>query len=386
MPDLKVADGFVYKRTEHATGDPAQENNSWKLWIPSGIVKDILFQAHDAPNAAHCGTAKLTEKLKRYLFWPKMVAQIRKYVSDCSTCKSTKSPNIVLRPPMGKPMVSERPFQKLYMDLLGPYPRSKSGNIGILIIVDHNTKFHFLHPLKKFTSSRICDYLENYLFYTFGVPEVILTDNGSQFRSASFEAFLTRFGVTHLCTAIYSPQANASERLNRSVIAAIRAYIGSDHGNWDTNLNEISGALRACVHRSTGFSPYFLTFGQNMILHGKDYELLRKLNLLSDDTLLKQQDALQIARSKAKENVSAAHDDNARRYNLRSRTVQFKTGDTVYARNFAQSNAAKKFNAKLAPVFITAIVKRKLSPAYYELMDESGKTLGTYHLKDIQSK
>jgi len=107
------------------------------------------------------------------------------------------------------------------------------------------SKFHFLQPLKIFTSDKICDYLLRYVFYTFGVPESILTDNGSQFKSGQFKAFLTRFGISHISTAIYSPQANASERLNRSVLAAVRAYVGQDHTNWDKQLSEISGSLRA---------------------------------------------------------------------------------------------------------------------------------------------
>jgi len=156
----------------------------------------------------------MIEKLRRHLFWPGMVTQIRSFVSQCSICKSTKSPNKVLRPPMVRPTTSDRPFQRLYMDLLGPYPRSKKRNIGLLIIVDHCTKFHFLQPLRKFTSERICEFLEKHVFYTFGTPESILTDNGSGY----FRAFLTKFGVRH----------NASERVNRSILAAVRAYVSAD--------------------------------------------------------------------------------------------------------------------------------------------------------------
>jgi len=69
-------------------------------------------------------------------------------------------------------------------------------------------------------------------------------------------------------------------------LAAIRAYIGNDHSNWDANLNAISGALRAALHRSTGFSAYFLAIGQNMTLNGNDFALLRKMNMLNDDLRL----------------------------------------------------------------------------------------------------
>jgi len=171
--------------------------------------------------------------------------------------------------------------------------------------------------------------LENSLFCTFGVPETILTDNGSQFVSNYFKAFTTRFGVKHTRTAIYSPQANASERLNRSLLAAIRAYIKEDHTTWDVKLPEIK--IKSSVHQSTGYSPYLLAFGQNMLLNGKDYEILRRLQLLSGDTKIGYPDALQTMRIAARQNISKAHDRNAARYNSRSRNISFKEGDKVLA-------------------------------------------------------
>jgi len=91
---------------------------------------------------------KMIEKLRRHLFWPGMVLQ-------CFISKSTKSPNKVLRPPMRRPTISDRLFQRLYMDLLGPYPWSK-GNIGLLIIVD---------PVQSFTKSEsICEFLRRKYF------------------------------------------------------------------------------------------------------------------------------------------------------------------------------------------------------------------------------
>lgn len=64
--------------------------------------------------------------------------------------------------------------------------------------------------------------------------------------------------------------------------------------------------------------------------------------------------------------------------------MQLKVGDIIHARSCVQSNASKKFSSKLAPVFIKASVKKKISPTYYELVNEDGKNIGVYHLKDIQ--
>jgi len=94
---------------------------------------------------------------------------------------------------------------------------------------------------------------------------VILSENGSQFRARTFQKLMEQYGVKHTLTAVHSPQANASERVNRSVIGAIRAYLRLDQKVWDEFLSRICCALRSEVHSSIGTSPYYMVFGQHMI-------------------------------------------------------------------------------------------------------------------------
>ena len=145
--------------------------------------------------------------------------------------------------------------------------------------MDHLTKFPLIKAVKKFTSSVIISILEEFVFHLFGVPEWVISDNGSQFRSTQFAAFLTKYGVKHMLTAIYSPQSNSSERVNRSIIAAIRSYLAKDQRLWDSHLSEIAVALRSSLHSSLGHSPYYVLLGQQMVTHGDTYALLRKLDL-----------------------------------------------------------------------------------------------------------
>ncbi len=54
---------------------------------------------------------------------------------------------------MGKSLESSRPFEKLFVDFLGPYPRSKRGNTVILIVLDHYSKFVLVKPLREASAS-----------------------------------------------------------------------------------------------------------------------------------------------------------------------------------------------------------------------------------------
>lgn len=273
----------------------------------------------------------------------------------------------------------------MYVDILGPYPRSKKGYIGLLIILDHFSKYHWLCPLRKFTASVIIEFMEKQIFHQYGVPEVVVSDNGSQFKGNEFNAFLTKFGIIHTYTAFYSPQSNASERVNRSIIAAIRAYLKKDHRDWDVNISAISCALRNSIHSSIGVSPYQALYGFDMVTHASTFPLLRSINCLgSSDIRLERKDKLTILRNQISENIKKAYETNVRQYNLRARPISYNIGQEVFRRNFAQSSADRRFNAKLSPMFVKARVKKKLGNCYFVLEDLEGKNVGTYHGKDIK--
>lgn len=387
FPDLKVDEEMVFKRTQFrsASDTVMSEASFWKLWVPLGLTNELVAKAHDPPLSSHCGYFKTLDKLKRYYYWPKMAVQVRNYISNCSTCKETKAPNTVLRPFMGGQFTSERPFQHLYIDLLGPYPRSKAGNTFIFIVLDHFSKFILLKPLRNATSAEIIKFMEKEVFHMFGVPERIMSDNGKQFVSKYMNELCNTYGVKQIFTPLYSPQANASERVNRSILAAIRAYVGSDHSKWDEKITQIASALRNTIHLSTGYSAYYLVFGRNMVTHASTYGLLKKLGAMNSDILVAEEnDMAQIVSESVRKNMERAHEKASKTYNTRAKEVVYSPGQEVYHRNFAQSDFSKGINAKFLKKFVKCRIRSKLGHARYELEDLSGKLIGIYHAKDIR--
>lgn len=387
FPDLKVVGLHLFKRTEYRLGAEREEDSLWKLWIPDPLQAELIVRAHDPPLSAHRGRAKTLELLRRQYYWPGMAGQVRDYVRGCQVCKEVKAPNETLRPPMGQQIIVDRPWQRLYIDLMGPYPRSKAGNTHLLIILDQFTKFPLLHPIRTATAPIISKFLECHVFHLFGVPESILSDNGVQFISNVFKDLLKKYGIKHIRTALYSPQVNASERVNRSILACIRAYIGSDHRDWDVRISEIGNAIRNTKHDSVGYSPHFLVFNRHMIQHGSAYELLREIDCLSNndiETLPPEELQLRLS-SKVKSNLQKAHEIHAKTYNTRSKQVDFQPGQEIFRRNFSQSDFSKQYNSKLANKFIKCRVVRKIGTALYELEDLTGKKLpGTFHAQHLR--
>lgn len=389
LPDLKVRDGIIYKRVlSIPETDDIVADTQWKVWIPEELRQKVIQEAHNPPSASHGGVDKTLNLVRRTNFWPGLTSDVRTFVANCSLCRESKAPNQTLRPLMGKPALAERPFQNMYVDLLGPYPRSKAGNTTILIVLDQLTKFVWLKPLRKATAIEIVKYVESDIFHMVGVPETLLSDNGVQFVSKEFRALLSRYGVRQINTATHAPQANASERVNRSILAAVRTYLESDQTNWDTNISSISSALRNSVHASTKHSPYFAVYGHHMVQHAGAYPILRNLQALEtgDIEVIPPAELRGDINRQVRERLQQVQERSARVYNKRARDVVFQSGQEVFRRNFQQSDATRNFNAKLAKQWIPARIVRRKGASLYEIEDRQGRPIKIpYHAKDLKA-
>lgn len=377
--NLVDQNGKVYIRT-------ASSQNQFRLFVPDDLIPNLLEIHHNAPTAGHLGVEKTFERLSRLYYWPKMYKTVKNFVKNCSLCKTCKAPSYTTRPPMGSFHTPELPWQRIFVDFLGPYPRSKRGYCYVMVILDHFSKFVVFEPLRSITSETAIDTIEKRIFYVFGVPEDVVSDNGKQFTSNKFKSFLEKFGVKHILTPKYSPQSNSSERVNRVILSAIRSYLKTDQRDWDLHLNEIGCAIRTAIHSSTGLSPNHVLFGRNIVLNGKTYDLLRELQVLGDsDVVVDTKMNFEKIRDDVAVHLKLASEKHSHTYNLRSKCRSFSVGQKVFVRNFVLSDAAQRFSAKLAPKFIKAIISEKIGNVAVRCVDESGKNMGVYHLKDIQA-
>lgn len=384
MPDVCVSEKYIYKRMNFATGDALAEDKAWKLWVPRELRDALVQAAHCSPSSGHGGIHKTLSRIREKYYWPAMVKDVQLVVKNCDTCCTNKNTNSFKRPVMGKQFISERPFQRVYIDFMGPYPRTKDGNTVLFVCLDHFSKFVFLEPMRAATAVNVAKFLEKHVFHVFGIPEFVHSDNGKQFTSVLFKDLLDKYGVRHIRTAMYGPQSNAAERVNRSILQMIRSYIGPDQRNWDQTISDIAFALRSTSHSSIGMAPFYSLFGLNMVQHASSYAIYRKLDTVKDaDFALRTGDRLQLIRNQVYKNLDKAYEECARKYNLRSKEVSFKKGQVVYRRNFKLSSKVDNYNAKLAPANVKCVVLEVLGNSLYKLGGLDGKLMGVYHGKDL---
>ncbi|CAD7001074.1 unnamed protein product [Ceratitis capitata] len=87
------------------------------------------------------------------------------------------------------------------------------------------------------------------------------------------------------------------------------------------------------------------TFGQHMVTHAQDYELLRKLDDF-DSSVLEKSDRLKLTRDSIGRNIKAAFEVSAKRYNLRSTKVTGTKGNCMYYLEDVESKRKEYYHLK----------------------------------------
>lgn len=67
---------------------------TWQeIYVPKDlkIREQIIWNNHDDILAGHPGQAKTYELITQDFWWPKLRADITKYISGCETCQRTKT-------------------------------------------------------------------------------------------------------------------------------------------------------------------------------------------------------------------------------------------------------------------------------------------------------
>jgi hypothetical protein len=80
------------------------------------------------------------------------------------------------------------PFAVWGLDLLGPFTNALGVLTHLLIAVNKFTKWIEAKPLAKIGSMQVVDFIQDIIF-RFGVPNSIITNNGTQFTRERFLDF-----------------------------------------------------------------------------------------------------------------------------------------------------------------------------------------------------
>ena len=158
----------------------------------------------------------------------------------------------------------EQPFQQIAMDVVGPLPCTQRGNRFILSICDYATRYPEAIALPSVEAPRVAKELVS-LFSHMGVPDKILTDQGTNFMSSLLEEVYYLLHIKRIRTTPYHPQTDGLvERFNGTLKGMLRKFVSRNQKDWDQYLPYLLFAYREVPQETTGFSPFELLFGRRV--------------------------------------------------------------------------------------------------------------------------
>ncbi|MCG7869896.1 MAG: DDE-type integrase/transposase/recombinase, partial [Candidatus Thiodiazotropha taylori] len=234
------------------------------LVMPQGLRQIAIELNHDLPSSGHQGEDRTKARLREKFFWFGLGKDVTHYVATCSTCNQNKKTTVYGRVPMQEYQAGA-PMERVHLDFLGPLPKTPRGNEHVLMMVDQFTKWVECVPLPSQTAEVTAKAAVDSFFSRFGYPYQIFTDQGRNFESKLFIALCEALEIHKARTTPYRPSANGQvERYNRTLMDAVRCYINDSQDQWDLHLQQIAGALRSSVNRSTGFTANRLMLGREV--------------------------------------------------------------------------------------------------------------------------
>ena len=69
------------------------------------------------------------------------------------------------------------------IDLLGPFPPAKGQRKFVIVAINYFTKYVEAEALSSITDKQVCQFIWRNIITRYGIPRVIISDNGRQFVS-----------------------------------------------------------------------------------------------------------------------------------------------------------------------------------------------------------
>ena len=259
---LSIHNGLLIRTiTENGNNTPILQTV-----LPSPLRQVVLHQLHDLRLVGHLGIQRTIARVRRRYYWPGLSLDVSRWCASCPECAGRKG-----KPPPRRAPLTQKPtgapFDRIAMDILDTHRPAAHGYRYILVISDYFSKYSDAFPLRRHTAKNVAQLLMTRWITYHGIPKVIHTDQGTEFESSLMKNLARLLDIKKTRTSPYRPQSDGLvERLNRSILAMLSAFV-TDRGNdWDTHLPYVMMAYRSSVHASTGCSPQIMVYGREMCL------------------------------------------------------------------------------------------------------------------------
>lgn len=325
------ADDDILVEEEVETIDFYPKESRIKMSDPDLIV-ELIKEQHTGPIGGHRGINATEKAISIYYEIPSLRSKVIDIIRKCEVCQRTKYDRHNRNLPLSLTVSSSQPNEKIAFDVIGPFKYPQNQKLYGLTIQDEFSKYILFCGIKDCTAETIGKALvENWILY-FGIPKILLSDNGSNLCGEVMTSISSYFNIKRIHTSVAHPQSNGSvERAHARLAEFVRATeteIENDV-SWKSKLQLASYCYNTTVQTTTGYSPYYLMFGRHPRLITA---VGQPLELHKDSYLDKFHSNLSIVWERAKQNIQRKKQlaiDRDDRDTQRRRIEMFSVGDQV---------------------------------------------------------
>jgi transposase InsO family protein len=256
-----LIDGELYKRAASGVLQRC-------IPIPQG--RELLRDIHVGMYGHHAAPRTLVGNMFRQgFYWTTAVADASEIVRICEGCQFyTRKTNLLAHALQTIPITW--PFAVWGLDIVGPLRKAPGGYTHLLVAIDKFSKWVEVRPITNLREEQAVAFFTD-IIHRFGVPNSIITDNGSQFTSRKFLEFCDKHHIRVDWAAVAHPQTNAQvEWANNMILQGLKPRIfdrlNKSGRKWLQELPVVVWSLRTTPSRATGFTLFFLVYGVEVVL------------------------------------------------------------------------------------------------------------------------
>jgi ribonuclease HI/transposase InsO family protein len=222
--------------------------------ILSATGKQLLEEVHAGQCGIHAASRTLVGKVFRSgFYWPTTKGDAAELVQRCEACQYlSKQQHLPAQQLQTIPVTW--PFACWGLNMIGPFKKAQGGYTHVLVAIDKFTKWIEFKPIASITLAKAVEFIQDIIF-RFGIPNSIITDLGSNFKSSEFFDFCEQKIIQIKYASVAHPRANGQvERANGMILEALRKKIFDKNekfaGKWIRELPYVVWSLRTQPSRA----------------------------------------------------------------------------------------------------------------------------------------
>ncbi|KAI4899214.1 hypothetical protein NFI96_005203 [Prochilodus magdalenae] len=365
---LEICNGVLYRVRK----GPITKQKRFQFVLPQALIDKALSGIHDL--AGHQGQDRTLSLARQRFYWPDKERDIREYVRCCQRCVVGKTAEPAAHAPLENIRTSS-PMVMVCIDFWSAED-SKQRSVDVLVITDHYTKLAQAFPCANQTAKQVARKLWDNVFCVYGFPERIHSDQGTNFESNLIAELLRLAGIAKSRTTAYHPMGNGgTERFNRTLGDILRTLPLKEKQKWPQQIQTLTFAYNATVHKTTGYAPFYLMFGHvpRLPVDVLFKQLLCYTSVTDYDSYVKSlitnlKDAMEIAQKHS----LAEQQHKTLQYNKRVKGIHLNVGDHVLVANKSERGKKKLADRWESSVYTVTDVNPDIH--VYKIKDFTGRT------------